>query len=182
MEVYGYKYPIENCTSGVCVPGYLWWNGYIPPNQINSHDAKGKPNGYMGVPENYKPAATPLIPYGTTALPANAPAGTNISQYWDTNTAWIKLNNGTVQRVTVDDGLNPWRNQYLPSVRQWGLDASLFKVIPIRERMDLRFNADFFNVLNHPGNPNTVGANGFLNTRSSGQSPRTLQLTLRLTW
>jgi hypothetical protein len=182
VEVYGYKYPIENCTSGVCVPGYLWWNGYIPPNLINSHDAKGKPNGYEGIPTDYKPAATPLIPYGTTAIPANAPAGTNVATYWDTNTAWIKLSNGTVQRVTYDTGLNPWRNQYLPSVLQWGLDASLFKVFPLTERINLRFNADFFNVLNHPGNPNTIGADGFLNTRSSGQNPRTLQLTLRLTW
>ena len=31
VQVYGYKYPIQNCTSGVCVPGYLWTNaGYIP--------------------------------------------------------------------------------------------------------------------------------------------------------
>jgi hypothetical protein len=182
VELYGYKYPIQNCTSGVCVPGYLWWNGYIPANRINSRDAAGNPNGYMGVPDNYKPAVTPLIPYGSTAMPANAPAGTVVSQFWETNTAWIPLNNGTVQRVTYDNGLNPWRNQSLPSVLQWGLDASLFKVVPVTERLVLRFNADFFNVLNHPGNPNTVGGDGFLNTRSSGQSPRVLQLTLRLTW
>jgi hypothetical protein len=182
VEQYGYKYPIQNCTSGVCVPGYLWWNGYIPSNLINSHDAKGNPNGYEGIPADYKPAATPLIPYGTTAMPANAPAGTNISTYWDTNTAWIKLNNNSVQRVTYDTGLNPWRNQYLPSVLQWGLDASVFKMVAISESVNLRLNADFFNVLNHPGNPNSVGADGFLNTRSSGQSPRTLQLSLRLNW
>jgi len=164
------------------VPGYLWWNGYIPANLINSHDAKGKPNGYEGIPDNYKPAATPLIPYGTTALPANAPAGTNVATYWDTNNIWVKLSNGTVQRVTYDSGANPWRNQYLPSIWQWGLDASLFKIIPIGERANLRFNADFFNVLNHPGNPNSVGADGFLNCQSSGQNPRTLQLSLRFSW
>jgi hypothetical protein len=33
------------------------------------------------------------------------------------------------------------------------LDASLFKTIPINERFQARLNADFFNVLNHPGNP-----------------------------
>jgi hypothetical protein len=43
-------------------------------------------------------------------------------------------------------------------------------------------NADFFNVLNHPGNPNTVGSTGILSTRNSGQGSRTLQLTLRLNW
>jgi hypothetical protein len=62
---YGYKYPIQNCTSGVCVPGYLWWNGYIPANKINSHDAAGNPNGYEGIPADYKPAVTPLIPWGS---------------------------------------------------------------------------------------------------------------------
>lgn len=87
LQVYGYKYPIQNCTSGVCIPGYLWTNaGYIPSDLINSHDANGKPNGYEGIPANYKPAETPLIPWGSTAMPANAPAGTNVSSYWDTNT------------------------------------------------------------------------------------------------
>jgi hypothetical protein len=63
-----------------------------------------------------------------------------------------------------------------------GLDASLFKNIPIHERVNLRFKADFFNVLNHPGNPNSVGGDGFLKTQNSGQSPRVLQLSLRLSW
>jgi hypothetical protein len=182
IELYGYQYPIEDCRSGVCRPGYLWWNGYIPANQINSHDASGKPNGVMGVPANYKPAAQPLIPWGTTTLPANAPANTVLSSFWDTNTVWIPLQDGTVQRTTFNDNLHPWRNQYLPSVRQWGLDASLFKTVSFGERIRLRFNADFFNVLNAPGNPNSVAGTGILNTFESGQAARELQLTLRLTW
>ena len=75
--------------SGDCFPGYLWWNGYIPANRINSVDANGKPNGIMGVPDNYKPANAPLIPWGQTALPANAPADTDVSDFWDTNTVWM---------------------------------------------------------------------------------------------
>jgi hypothetical protein len=67
-------------------------------------------------------------------------------------------------------------------VRQWGLDASLFKTIAVRERLLVRFNADFFNVLNHPGNPAGVGSDGVLDTRSSGTAARQLQLTLRLSW
>lgn len=183
VEVYGYQYPIQNCTSGVCIPGYLWTNaGYIPSNLINSHDAKGNPNGYEGIPASYKPAQTPLIPWGSTAMPANAPAGTNVSSYWDSNTVWIPLKNNTVQRTTYASGYNPWQNQYAPGILQWGLDASLFKVVSITERLRLRFNADFFNVLNHPGNQNNIGSNGVLNTQPSGQAPRTLQLSLRLSW
>ena len=161
---------------------YLWWNGYIPANLINSHDAQGNLNGYEGIPANYKPAVTPLIPWGSTAMPANAPAGTNISQYWDTNTVWVPLKNGTVQRTTYDTGLNPWRNQYLPGPRQWNLDASLFKNIPIHERLNARFAVDFFNVFNHPNNPNTITGDGMLSTRASGLPARVLQLSLRLSW
>jgi hypothetical protein len=177
LQSYGYKYPIKNCTSGVCVPGYLWTNaGYIPKNLINT------PNGYQGIPADYQPAETPLIPYGSTALPPNAPAGTNVSTYWDTNNVWIPLQNGTVVRTTYNNGWNPWRNQYMPGVLQWNQDASLFKNIQITERVGLRFQVDFFNVFNHPGNPNTVGADGFENTTASGNQPRDLQLSLRLHW
>ncbi len=182
IEIFDYKYPIQDCRSGQCFPGYLWWNGYIPANQINSHDANGRPNGVMGVPENYKPAATPLIPWGTTTLPANAPAGTNVSSFWDTNTVWIPLDNGTVQRTTYSPGRNPWQNQRVRGPRQWTLDASLFKNFAVTERVGVRFMVDFFNVLNAPGNPNSIGSDGVLNTKTSGQSPRTLQLGLRATW
>jgi hypothetical protein len=182
VEIYGYKYPIENCTSGECVPGYLWWNGYIPPNRINSRDANGRPNGYMGVPDSYKPAVTPLIPWGSTTLPANAPANTNLSQFWDTNSVWIPLSNGTVQRLDYNDNLHPWRNQRMPSVRQWGLDASIFKNIQFGEILNMRLGADWFNVLNVAGNPNSVGGDGMLSTRNSGQNARTLQLNAQISW
>jgi len=103
-------------------------------------------------------------------------------QYYGTNTVWITLKNGTSQRTAYSPGLHPWQNQYFPSVRQWGLDASLFKTIAVRDRVQVRFNADFFNVLNHPGNPSGVDGDGILDTRASGNAARVLQLTLRLTW
>src|SRR4029077_14613349 len=81
-----------------------------------------------------------LIPQGQTALPPNAPAGTNVSSFWDTNNVWIPLNNGTVQRVTYNNNLNPWRNQYVPLPWQWFQDASAFKFIAITEKVNLRFN------------------------------------------
>jgi len=183
IEYYGYKYPIEDCRTGACYPGYLWWNGYIPSNRINSRDpVTGRPNGIMGVPADYKPAAQPLIPWGSTASPANMPAGTNLQSFWDTNTVWVRLLNGTAQRTAFNENLHPWRQQYFPTVRQWGLDASLFKTIPIKERMNLRFNLDYFNALNHPNNPNSFNNLGILGTRTSGSGSRELQLTLRLTW
>jgi hypothetical protein len=178
VETYGYQYPVKDCRSGVCYPGYLWWNGYIPANRINSTDpATGKPNGVMGVPSNYKPSTQPLLPW-----PANPDRNDPLYAYYGTNTVWVPMKNGTTTRIAYNDNLAPWRNQFRPGVRQWGLDASLFKAIPIGERVTVRFNADFFNVLNKPGNPNSVGGDGILSVRSSGQAARELQLTLRLTW
>lgn len=184
VEIYGYKYPIQDCTSGACYPGYLWWNGYIPAYRINSTDPKtGKPNGYMGIPADYKPAVQPLLPYPADYLSRSATTDP-LYGFYGGNTVWIPLSNGTTQRTTLG-GLLPLRQQYLPSVRQWGLDASAFKKVAINERFSLRLNVDFFNVLNHPGNPNPTSqvSTGMLPTRNSGNDPaRQLQLTLRLIW
>jgi hypothetical protein len=188
VHQYGYKYPIQDCRSGTCYPGYLWWNSYIPTNQINSHDGDGNPNGVMGVPADYKPAVTPLIPWGSTAMPANAPADTNVADYWDTNTVWVKMKDGSAQRTDYDNGLHPWRNQYIPGPLQWNMDASLFKRFRIREGMDLRFNVDAFNVFNHPNNYGGNGAQdyqytaGILDTSGQSNLARQMQLSIRLTW
>jgi hypothetical protein len=177
LEIYGEQYPIEDCRSGRCVPGYLYFNGYINPNQINSVDASGKPNGIMGIPANFKPAAQPINPW-----PVKPSTSDPMYSYYGGNTVWVPLKNGVNQRTSFDNGLPGWRNQYVPSVRQWGVDMSLFKNIPIRENMNVRFNADFFNAFNHPNNPTGVSSEGILSTQNSGSGARVLQLSLRFTW
>jgi len=182
IEFYGFQYPIQDCTSGSCFPGYLYYNGYLPANRINSVDANGKPNGYMGVPANYKPATAPLIPAGQTALPANAPAGTNVSSFWDTNTVWVPLSNGTVQQTTFNNNLNPWRNQYHVGPWVWGQDLSAVKFVNITEKILFRFNVDFFNALNHPNNSAVTPTTGVLSLRNSGSNARVMQLGARISW
>ncbi len=177
IETYGYKYPIQDCRSGACRPGYLYWNGYINPNQINSVDASGKPNGVMGVPSNYKPSVQPLNPW-----PVNPSKSDPMYAYYGTNTTWVTLKNGVSQRTTFDNGLMPLRQQYRPGVRSWMLDASLVKTIPFNERFNLRFQLDAFNVLNHPGNSTSITGEGLLMTNVSGQAAREMQLSLRLNW
>jgi hypothetical protein len=66
--------------------------------------------------------------------------------------------------------------------RQWFQDVSLFKFIPIKEKVTLRFNWDVFNVFNNPNDPTGVAGTGFLSTRNSGTDARVMQLALRLTW
>ena len=178
LEIYGKKYPIEDCRSGRCYQGYLWYNGYIPANRINSYDARGNPNGVMGVPASYKPSQQPIIP-----IPADGgrPGDPN-APYYDSNSVLVTLKDGTAQRVNYDKNLHPWRNQFLPGPRSWGLDASLFKSVLITERVKVRLNADFFSVLNMPGLGQPSSGSGIILTQTSANAPRVLQLTLRVAW
>src|SRR5215467_8933754 len=73
-----------------------------------------------------------------------------------TKRVWIPLKDGTVQRTTYSPGLNPYQNQYMRGVFTWNMDAGLIKNFPISERVNLRLNVDAFNVLNHPGTPNSI--------------------------
>jgi hypothetical protein len=177
VEMYGTKYRIEDCRSGACIPGYLYYNGYIPATRINSYDANGKPNGVMGVPENYRPSSQPVIP-----IPAKAVPNDPLAQFYDSNTVWVSLKDGTDQRTTLDTGLHPWRNQFLSGPWNFGLDASLFKNVRMGERVNLRLNADFFNVLNNPGIGQPNSTTGIISLQSSANGPRELQLSLRLTF
>jgi hypothetical protein len=104
-----------------------------------------------------------------------------MSQYWDSQNVWVKLQNGSVVRTALNTNYHPWRSQYMAGPWSFGLDASLFKSISLTETVKLRFNADFFSVLNNPG-MGTPGGNGIISTQNSSNSPRVLQLTLRLTW
>ena len=133
----------------------------------------------MGVPRITSPRRSP-DPVWPDHATAHAPANTKLSAYWDTNTVWIPLNNGTVQRTTYNDNLNPWRNQHVRAVA----------VVPGRLAVQvhqhhgespLRFNVDFFNVFNHPNNPPVSPAQD-THTRNSDNDGRITQLSLRLNW
>src|SRR5262249_46854529 len=179
VEVYGKKYPIQDCRSGVCFDGYLYYNGYIPANRINSVDPRtGKPNGVMGVPESYKPFQTPLIPTPKDGGSASDP---NFA-FYESNTVFVPLKNGTLQRTTLDTNLHPMRNQYLLGPMQWSMNASAFKAVKLREQIFLRFNIDFFNVFNMPGTRLPDSTTGIITNQLSQNSPRVLHLTGRLTW
>jgi hypothetical protein len=179
VNVYGKKYPIQDCRSGVCYDGYLYWNGYIPANRINSVDPRtGRPNGVMGVPSEYKPFQTPLI---ATPKDGGSSADPNFP-FYETNTVFVPLKDGTLQRTTYDPGIHPLQNQYFLAPMIWNMQASMFKTVPITERVALRINADFLNnVFNMPGT-NTPSSEGIILNRTSANSPRVLQLTMRLTW
>ncbi|MGH9718654.1 MAG: hypothetical protein ACRD8O_00445, partial [Bryobacteraceae bacterium] len=168
VEVYGKKYPIQDCRSGICYDGWLYYNGYIPSNRINSVDARtGLPNGVMGVPDSYRPFQTPLNPDPLSP---------------DPNIVFVPLKNGVSQRVDHNPGLHPMQQQFVLGPMLWSMNASAFKSMPLREGMFLRFNIDFFNVFNMPGTNVPNATTGIILNQTSASSPRILQLTGRLTW
>ncbi len=176
IRVYGNKYPVQDCRSGTCYASYLYWNGYIPANQINTHNAAGQCNCVCGVPSIYQPADQPVWPFPATINPNDPNA-----KLYGTNDVYVPMQNGSQQLVGLDTGLNPWMNQYMPGPWSWTVDASAFKVISIKERLQLRFNLDAFNVFNMPGTPLPAG-NGLISLETSNNAPRELQWTVRLTW
>jgi hypothetical protein len=77
--------------------------------------------------------------------------------------------------------LHPYMNQYALGPFNYNQNASLFKAFNVSERVRLRLQADFFNVFNAQG-LNQPGAAGISSLATSQNSPRQLQLTLRLAW
>ncbi len=169
VQVFGKKYKIQDCRSGACIPGYLWYNTWLPATRINTYDAKGNPNGIMGVPTDYKPAWQPLNTDPT-------------SQYYAGNSTLVTLKDNSQARTTYDPHLWWWQNQLIPGPWGWTTDASLFKMFRIKERAFVRLNVDFFNVFNVAGTANAITTDGIVQARNSGNAAREMQLTLRLTW
>jgi hypothetical protein len=197
FEVYGKKYKITDCRGTPasatspnderCVPGYLWFNGYISERNIDSRNAAGLRNGVFGLPADYKPAQKPI-----NAWPKGGKVTDPGSAYWDTNIVTVGLKDGSTREVTYDTGLHPWRNQSMVGPFNWITDASLMKFFPIRERVRLRVNIDVFNVLNNQGlvAPNSTGFVSLLTSYGAtsasgvvpGFKPRQVQLGARLEW
>lgn len=168
LEIYGTQYKISDCRQGTCFPGYLYFNGYIPANRINT------PTGVSGIPQSYSPVIQPINPIPASGIVADA-------NFNDNNNVLVPLKNGQNQLVAFDTGLHPWRNQILPGPWLTNLTASVYKSIPITEKVVLRINIDAFNVLNQPGLPLPSGE-GIISLRTSAQGARTMQYTARLTW
>ncbi len=188
-QYYGHKYPIQDCTSGDCIPGYLLTNGYIPAYQIN------KPDGIMGVPADYKPFVAPLNPYPAN-YPSINPDTDPMYNYYGGNTVWVTLKDGTRQEVDYSGSgdtcqwgcsqiTQPLMNQYKPSTMLWNTDAALVKNFPLKEKLKLRVQFDFFNLFNHPNNNWSPSSAGIVYTDTNNtdiNGPRVIQFSARLNW
>lgn len=189
IHLYKHKLPIADCRSGVCYPSYLWFNGYIVPTANASSGqctaANGVKTGADGALECIYGLPTNYMPY---PAPINAIAGT--AEY-NTNNVTVNPANGTTATTAYGSstGTNRYAHTFIAGPKNWESDISLFKVFPITEHTNLRFNMDAFNFLNHQGfnNPNTTdGTEAYWPSGQSGASSATpgpqRQFTLRLTF
>lgn len=190
IQIYKHKQPIMDCRSGNCYPSYLWFNGYIAPTANASSGQCTAANGVKtgaggalecvyGLPANYTPYEEPI-----DTVP-NTP-------FYNTNKVTVNLANNTSITDTYGSGsagMNPYSKTFIKGPNNWNADMSLFKVFPITERYNLRFNMDVFNFLNHQGwnNPNsTDGTEAYWPGGASGATShnagRQMQFTLRLSF
>jgi hypothetical protein len=152
----------------------MYFNGYLPATVIasGSGGCAASPTACVfGVPSNYVPVTSPI----NRAVVGGDPNFNN------TNNVYVPLKNGTQQLVSLDTGLNPYRNQWFPGPWLTNLSASVYKTVAFTERVKLRINLDAFNVLNQPGLP-TPSSEGIISLRTSAQGARVLQYTARITW
>ena len=190
IQTYKHAHPITDCRSGKCLKEYLWWNGYIPPTQISGNAcAAGLSAVVSGLPSNYQPYQTPL----DTSCSAPANGKTVTDKYFGLDDVNITLTNGTTGAITYQpgpnssssgtwSGNNPFAKTVLIGPFNYTADASLFKVFPINERTNIRFNMDVFNLFNDQGYNNPSGSDGTEALTSSYNSARQIQFTLRLSF
>ena len=129
---------------------------------------------------------------GSLVTPAARPVGPNCTGDFKGQLA-VTLADGTCYNAPFGNS-PPFGGFYNPSPRDniigpgaWNDDFSIYKHFKIKERLDLRFAADFFNAFNHPNDvpPDTTKGLQDLSlqqTTSGGglNDPRVIQLSLRV--
>lgn len=190
LHVYKHGAPITDCRSGVCYKAYEWFNGYIAPTSISGNTCAGTSTKVVsGLPSNWAPYQSPV---DTTCT------ATSTDKYYGLNEVNISLSNGTTSPITYAPSpssgsagavnANPFSKTVLPGPINWTADLSLFKVFPITERFNLRFNMDAFNVFNMQGYTNPSATDGTeqvapgVGQASSANTARQVQFTLRLSF
>jgi hypothetical protein len=167
LQVYGSNDPITDCSSGVCHPAYLWFNGYISPTVVNA--AK---NGIDGIPSSYVPYLAPIN---------NTPGTLNFGN----NNVPVTLKNGSTVSVAYSPGpagANPFSQTVVLGPSNFETDMSIYKVLSISETMKFRLSVDAFNAFNIQGrvNPNTT--TGVESLQTSYWTPRQIQISARFTF
>ena len=179
------NWKITDCTSGNCYQEYLWFNGYISPKSILPQYCGTK--CISNLPPDYVPYETPII-----NDPTDSNFGTNNVTVASTVPGFNASKGGAPETLgygTTGTYGHPLNKTYLYGPWNWNSDASLYKVFPITERFNVRFNMDVFNVFNHQGTSGPNATSGIIKYLAGGapgassvNAPRQVQFTLRLSY
>jgi len=177
---------ITDCSGGSCIPGRLWYNGYIAPTANGSNSACTK-NCISGLPSDYVADEAPIFNTPGATIATIVPAyGTNYvledcSGCASSLYGFVPTGK-SLQTKAPGHALNPLARSVLQGPKNGEADISLFKVFKITEGTSLRINVDAFNAFNIQGlnNPNTT--TGSLTFLSSYWTPRQIQLSGRFTF
>jgi Carboxypeptidase regulatory-like domain len=182
LKVYKHSAKITDCRSGTCYPAYLWYNGYLSP-KVQGLSVSGSVATVSGLPSNYAPFQVPI---DNSGLPTDKNNGTNNVNI--TNSATGKSVATNAAYSPGPQAVNPFYHTFLNGPNNWTADASIFKVFPITEKVNLRINMDAFNVFNIQGFTNPSGLDGTeqyvagVNQANSYWTPRQVQFTMRLSF
>ncbi len=158
----------------------------IPANKRATLNISGSSDRYRQWFAGNFNAANASNVHGTLAAAAVRPAGPNCSGVYVGQLA-VTLADGTCYNAPFGGLYNPDPRANIIGPGSWTVDISLYKDFKIKERLDVRFGADFFNAFNHPNDvpPNTTTGLQDLSLQSTTSNgglndPRVVQLSLRL--
>ena len=92
------------------------------------------------------------------------------------------LSNGTVRNTGITETVSWNSRAFMKGPGAWTADISAFKNFSITESVKVRFTADFFNAFNHPNDASPNANTGLQDLTTQTNDPRTIQLSLRLSW
>jgi hypothetical protein len=93
-----------------------------------------------------------------------------------------RLADGTVRETSITDMLNWNARNFFRGPGAFNQDLSIFKQIPITEKIRARFTADFFNVFNHPLDLAPNDTTGLQDLSRQSNDPRIIQFSMRVEW
>lgn len=93
-----------------------------------------------------------------------------------------RLADGTTRNTPIGELYNPSPRAFFLGPGAWNVDLALYKNFKIWGDVQSRLSADFFNVFNHPNDvaPNSI--TGLQDLSRQSNSPRIIQLSLRVDW
>ncbi len=145
------------------LPERLWFRGYFDPT-LN----------IGGVDQSALQQLVPVDPSQRLLGTLNANG---------TNQVTVALADGTTRQVNYYGGAyNPNARNFIKGPGWWNVDFTAFKNFNFTEGTQLRLQADFFNVFNHPNDPDPDGTTGLQDLWRQSNDPRIIQLGVRFTW